>query len=168
MKRWRTLALAAAIIVPALSCGQRSLVLIDVKASNTFTDPTVLLDVRLVVTANRNVTTRFSPVRLQTERPYQIGMYLPSDMSGTVSFEATVDNGDCILGTGTAVATGVQSGETSSGDRARDRQDERMHADRRRRPERRRRIGRRGHDGQRGRGWFGRGRRGRHRRAPAA
>jgi hypothetical protein len=114
VKRWRALALAAAIIVPALSCGQRSLVLLDVKASNTFTDPTVLLDVGLVITANRNVTTRFSPVRLQTARPYQIGMYLPSDMSGTVSFEAQVDNGDCILGTGTAVATDVQSGETSS------------------------------------------------------
>ena len=66
MKRWRTFALAAAIIVPALSCGQRSLVLLDVKAGNTFTDPTVLVDVGLVVIANRNVTTRFSPVRLQS------------------------------------------------------------------------------------------------------
>ena len=41
MKRWQKLGLlAAAVIVPALSCGQRSLVLIDVKASNAFDDPT--------------------------------------------------------------------------------------------------------------------------------
>ena len=40
-------------------------------------------------------------------------MYLPSDMTGTVTFVAEVDNGDCVFGTGMATATGVQAGETT-------------------------------------------------------
>jgi hypothetical protein len=114
MKRWQKLALlAAAVIVPGLSCGQRSLVLIDVKASNTFEDPSVLGDVGISVTANRDVTTRFSHAHLLAGGTYQIGMYLPSDMTGTVTFVAEVDNGDCVFATGMATATGVQSGETT-------------------------------------------------------
>jgi hypothetical protein len=114
MKRWQRLALVgAAAIVPALSCGQRSLVLIDVKASGTFPNPNLLLNAGLQVTANRQVTTHFSQVHLQTGVAYQIGMYLPSDMNGTVTFVADVDNGDCVFGTGMATATGVQSGETT-------------------------------------------------------
>src|SRR4051812_26925458 len=114
MKRWQKLGLlAAAVIVPALSCGQRSLVLIDVKASTAFTDPSVLADVGIAVTANRDVTTRFSHAHLLAGGTYQIGMYLPSDMTGTVTFVAEVDNGDCVFATGMATATGVQSGETT-------------------------------------------------------
>jgi hypothetical protein len=114
MRRWRkALLIAAAAVVPVLSCGQRSLVLIDVRASTAFTDPTVLLEVHLAVTANRDVSTRFSPVRLRTDRAYAIGIYLPSDMSGSVMFEAKIDDGQCVIGAGSATATGVQSGETS-------------------------------------------------------
>src|SRR4051795_3429172 len=114
MKRWQKIALvAAAVVVPVLSCGQRSLVLLDVRASTAFQDPAVLLNVRLSVTANDDVSTRYPRIHLQRTPAYQIGMYLPSDMTGTVTFHATVDNGDCIIGTGTVVATGVQAGETS-------------------------------------------------------
>src|SRR5262249_21391526 len=108
---WNKIALAAAVvIVPALSCGQRSLVLIDVKASPLFSDPSVLLRVQLTLTANRDLTTRFPQIRLATDMPYEIGMYLPSDMTGTVTFDGQIDNGVCKLGTGTTVANGVQSG----------------------------------------------------------
>ena len=65
------------------------------------------------MTANRDVTTRFSHAHLLAGGTYQIGMYLPSDMTGTVTFVAEVDNGDCVFGTGMATATGVQAGETS-------------------------------------------------------
>src|SRR5689334_7658970 len=111
---WKRVVLAAAaVVVPALSCGQRSLVLLDVKASPLFSDQSVLLQVQLTLTANRDVTTRYPQVRLSTDVAYQIGMYLPSDMSGTVTFDATIDNHVCKLGTGTAIATNVQSGETT-------------------------------------------------------
>jgi hypothetical protein len=114
MKRWQKLGLwAAAVIVPALSCGQRSLVLLDVKASTAFQDPNVLADVGISVTANRDVTTRFSHAHLLAGGTYQIGMYLPSDMTGTVTFVAEVDNGECVFATGMATATGVQAGETT-------------------------------------------------------
>src|SRR5215468_11268726 len=117
MKRWQQIGLAGAAamaIVPALSCGQRSLVLLDVKASTAFQDPAVLLSVQLSVTANHDLTTRFPRVRLQTGSPYRIGMYLPSDMTGTVTFDGKIDDGNCIIGTGTAVADGVQSGDTTA------------------------------------------------------
>jgi hypothetical protein len=111
---WNKIALAAvAVIVPALSCGQRSLVLLDVKASTAFTDPGVLLGVQLTVTANKDLTTRFHKIRLQSDMPFQIGVYLPSDMTGTVNFDATIDNGSCTIGAGMAVENGVQSGDTT-------------------------------------------------------
>ena len=114
MKRWQKMVLAAAALaVPVMSCGQRSLVLLDVRAGGAFTDQSLLLDVRLTVTANDDVTTRYPRVHLQPTPPYRIGMYLPSEMSGRVTFAASVDNGDCVVGRGTAVVDGVESGETS-------------------------------------------------------
>src|SRR5262245_26078575 len=110
MKRWQKLVLgAAAAAVPVMSCGQRSLVLLDVRSSSAFTNQSVLLDVRLSVTANDDVTTRYPRVHLQPNPPYRIGMYLPSEMSGRVTFVASVDDGDCVVGTGTAIVNGVQS-----------------------------------------------------------
>src|SRR5262245_3618817 len=117
MKRLQKIGLAAAaVIVPALSCGQRSLVLLDVKASTLFQDPAALLSVQLQVTANHDLTTHFPRVRLQTSAPYRIGMYLPSDMTGTVTFDGQVIDADgkCIIGIGSTVADGVQSGETTA------------------------------------------------------
>jgi hypothetical protein len=108
------LVVAAVGALPLLSCGQRSLVLLDVRASTAFADPTALQDVRLTVVANHEVTTRYPRIRLLTSSSYQIGMYLPSDMTGTVTFEATIDDGRCVIGAGSAVATGVQSGETTA------------------------------------------------------
>src|SRR5262245_58165617 len=118
VKRWQRMALVVAAVgaLPLLSssCGQRSLVLLDVRASTAFTNPAVLQDVRLTVVANHQVTTRYPRIRLSTTSSYEIGMYLPSDMTGTVSFEATIDDGNCIIGAGTATANGVQSGETTA------------------------------------------------------
>ena len=110
------LLLAAAAIVSATpSCERRALVLIDVQASAAFdAEPVHLENVRLTVTANRNLTTRFPPVRLSTTRPYQIGVYLPSDMTGRVTFDATIDDGTCVWGTGSAVAPNVQGGDTTA------------------------------------------------------
>ena len=48
-----------------------------------------------------------------TSASYQIGMYLPSDMTGRWLRGPTIDDGRCIIGAGTAVANGVQSGETT-------------------------------------------------------
>ena len=79
----------------------------------------MLADVGISVTANRDVTTRFSHAHLLAGGTYQIGMYLPSDMTGTVTFVAEVDNGECVFATGMATATGVQSGETTKADRSR-------------------------------------------------
>ena len=41
-------------------------------------------------------------------------MYLPSEMSGTVTFVGKIENGGCVVGTGAATVAGVQSGETSA------------------------------------------------------
>src|SRR6478672_7069015 len=66
VKRWQQMALVVAAVgaLPLLSCGQRSLVLLDVRASTGFTNPTVLQDVRLTVVANHQVTTRYPRIRL--------------------------------------------------------------------------------------------------------
>ena len=70
MKRWQKFVwAAAALAVPAMSCGQRSLVLLDVRASSAFPDQSVLVDVRLSVTANNDVTTSYPRIRLVTARP---------------------------------------------------------------------------------------------------
>jgi hypothetical protein len=105
---------AAALVSATPSCERRSLVLIDVQASAAFdAEPVHLQNVRLTVTANRNLTTRFPPVRLSTTQPYQIGVYLPPDMTGPVTFDATIDDGTCVWGVGSADAPNVQGGDTT-------------------------------------------------------
>ncbi len=98
--------LAAALALG--SCSARSLVPMDVTGSVEFTD------VRLVITANAAATTTFAHVHLVTATAYRIGVYLPSDLSGTVDFDAEVDDGVCIRGKGSTKVTGVEGGHTSS------------------------------------------------------
>src|SRR5665213_2154777 len=107
LKRWQKIALAAGlVVVPILSCGRRSLVLmaVTVNGNTTFSGAT------LVITANDDAKTSFEDVTLD-QTPYRVGVYLPSDMSGMVMFKAEVDQNGCIVGTGTAVAA-VSSGGT--------------------------------------------------------
>ena len=108
LKSWQKILLAAAIVVvPIVSCSQRSLVLMDVTVGGTasFSDAT------LVITANDEQKTTFAGLALN-QTAYRAGVYLPSDMTGQVMFKAEVDEGNCIVGTGTAVAD-VSGGGTT-------------------------------------------------------
>jgi hypothetical protein len=99
LKSWKKILLAAAIVVvPIVSCSQRSLVLMDVTVSGT----SMFSDATLVVTANDDQKTTFAGVALN-QTPYRAGVYLPSDMTGQVMFKAEVDEGNCIVGTGSAM-----------------------------------------------------------------
>ena len=111
LTRWQAIFLATAIvIVPILSCSQRSLVLVTVNAS-AMTDYT---DVSLVITAIGQETTTFSKVSF-TNETYKVGVYLPSDMSGPVSFTAEVVKDGCQIATGGPVMSpDVSSGATVS------------------------------------------------------
>jgi hypothetical protein len=110
LKRWRLWAIAGtALLSSASSCDDpRALVLVDVSASVEFTD------VRLTVHANQSTTVSFDHVHLDASTVYPIGLYLPSDVAGTVDLEAEVVEGDCVSGTGHATATGVASGKTTA------------------------------------------------------
>src|SRR5450755_3926500 len=108
LKSWQKILLAAAIVVvPIVSCSQRSLVLMNVKVSGTAT----FSDATLVITANDEQKTTFAGLALN-QTAYRAGVYLPSDMTGQVMFKAEVDEGNCIVGTGTAVAD-VSGGGTT-------------------------------------------------------
>ena len=100
LKSWQKILLVAAIVVvPIVSCSQRSLVLMNVKVSGTAT----FSDATLVITANDDQKTTFAGIALD-QTAYRAGVYLPSDMSGQVMFKAEVDEGNCIVGTGSAMA----------------------------------------------------------------
>ncbi len=108
LKSWQKILLAAAVaVVPILSCGRRSLVLMDVKVSGT----TTFSDATLVIDANDDQKTTFDGVVLN-QAGFRAGVYLPSDMTGTVTFKAEVDEGNCIVGTGTVTAD-VSAGGTT-------------------------------------------------------
>ncbi len=108
LKGWQKIVLAAGLVaVPILSCGQRSLVLMEVTVSGN----TTFSNATLAITANDDVKTDFPDVTLD-QTPYKAGVYLPSDMTGMVTFKAEVDQSGCIVGTGTATAD-VSSGGTT-------------------------------------------------------
>jgi len=113
--RWQALLLATAIvIVPILSCSQRSLVLVTVEAPNGVT---YFTEVSLVLKAddgaNGAETTTFEKVTF-TSGVYKAGIYLPSSMSGTVMLEAEVVENGCQVAMGSANALGVSPGGTAS------------------------------------------------------
>lgn len=108
LKSWQKISLAAAIvIVPILSCGRRSLVLMNVTVAGnaSFSDAT------LVITANGDEKTTFDGVALG-QTAFRAGVYLPSDMNGAVTFKAEVDQANCLVGTGTVMAD-VSAGDTT-------------------------------------------------------
>jgi hypothetical protein len=100
-------ALGFVLAASALSCSHRSLVLIDVTGSEPFTG------VRLTVTAGNTVTQTWSDASFDQTNAYKIGIYLPSDMSGTVGLVGRADDGTCVLGNGTASAMNVHEGDAT-------------------------------------------------------
>src|SRR5580692_1675028 len=111
LRRWQAIVLAAAIvIVPILSCSQRSLVLVTVSAPQGVT---YAGDVTLVIKANDEETTTFDQA-VFTAGVYKAGVYLPSNMSGNVMISAEVDQANCKVATGSATALGVSAGATVS------------------------------------------------------
>src|SRR5580692_9979870 len=115
LKRWQALLLAAAILsVPILSCSQRSLVLVTVEAPPNVTYPSsVSLVLKADDLANATETTTFDKV-LFTNTVFKAGLYLPSDMSGTVMLSAVVVQDNCQVATGSVNAVGVSAGNTVS------------------------------------------------------
>ena len=70
MKSSRMAWLATLALALVASCSSRSLVLINVMGSTTFSD------VRLSLTANKDEKTTFTHVNLNTTAPYELGMAL--------------------------------------------------------------------------------------------
>ena len=111
LTRWQSILLATAIvIVPILSCSQRSLVLVTVNAPQGV----AYTDVSLIVTAQGVEQTTFSKATF-TDGVYKAGVYLPSDMSGKVGFSAAVVQNNCEVAKGGPVdSPDVSSGATVS------------------------------------------------------
>ena len=111
LKRWQAIFLATAIVsVPILSCSQRSLVLVTVSAP----EGVAYTDVSLIITANGVEQTTFNKASF-TDGVYKAGIYLPSDMSGKVSFSADVVQNNCEIAKGGPVdSPDVSSGATVS------------------------------------------------------
>ena len=100
-------ALGFVLAASALSCSHRSLVLIDVTGSELFSGVTV------TVTAGNSVTQRWTGASFDQTNAFKIGIYLPSDMSGTVGLVGMADDGHCVLGNGTADAMNVHEGDAT-------------------------------------------------------
>jgi hypothetical protein len=109
LRRWQAVLLATAIVmVPILSCSQRSLVLVTVNAPQSYSN------VSLVITATDLETTTFNKVSF-TDGAYKVGVYLPSDASGPVPFKAEVVQDGCEIASGGPVMSpDVSSGATVS------------------------------------------------------
>ena len=111
LTRWQAILLATAIvIVPVLSCSQRSLVLVTVNAPQGV----AYTDVSLIITAQGVEQTTFSKASF-TDGVYKAGVYLPSDMSGKVGFSAAVVQNSCEIAKGGPVdSPDVSPGATVS------------------------------------------------------
>ncbi|HVY38654.1 MAG TPA: hypothetical protein VHM31_11985, partial [Polyangia bacterium] len=115
MKRFTSLcvlgAVAAFVIV---SCSERSLVVMDVKSSD---GSVAFAGVTLLVRAGREQQTRFDGVHFDSSKAYRAGVYLSSDVSGTITLTAEVDDPvqNCKVGTGSVTASNVSPGNTVQG-----------------------------------------------------
>ena len=115
MKRFTNLcvlgAVAAFVIV---SCGERSLVVMDVKSTN---GSIAFTNVNLLVRAGVQQQTRFVKVTFDSAKAFRAGVYLSSDISGTVTFNAEVDDPvqNCKVGTGSLHVSNVSPGNTVQG-----------------------------------------------------
>ena len=104
-------AVAAFVIV---SCSERSLVVMDVKSAN---GSIAFTDVTLLVRAGLQQQTRFDKIHFDSAKAYRAGVYLPSDVSGTVTLTAEVDDPaqNCKVGIGSLAAGNVSPGNTVQG-----------------------------------------------------
>ena len=110
LKRWQKIFVAAAaVVLPILSCSQRSLVIVTVMTPNGVTAFQGSVD--LVIHAGNEEQARFDAIMFEGGQ-YKAGVYLPSDMSGDVSLKADVEQSNCIIATGNGTATGVQPGQS--------------------------------------------------------
>src|SRR6185312_1457276 len=110
LKRWQKILEAAAVlVVPILSCSQRSLVIVTVMAPQGVTGFGGPVD--LVIHAGNSEQTRFDSIMF-SDGQYKVGVYLSSDVTGDVTLKADVDQNDCVIATGTGTAAGVQPGDT--------------------------------------------------------
>jgi hypothetical protein len=110
LKSWQTILLAGAgVILPILSCSQRSLVLVDVQAPQgvAYTDVTV------TIAAGTEQSTTFDKVTFDAAGTFKAGIYLPSDMTGQVTLKADVIETNCTVGTGTIQTPPISDGETT-------------------------------------------------------
>jgi hypothetical protein len=95
---------ALAISVAASSCGQRSLVEVDVLADTPFQGVTL----RLIAGGSSK---DFVGVSFTAAMPYKAGLYLPDSASGTVTLVANaLDGAGHCLGSGQTTVTGVNAG----------------------------------------------------------
>ena len=102
MRSLPLLGIAVAVAAQTLACGSpQGLVLLDVTSTVEFNG------VRLTVRANDAREVSYENVHLQDQTAFQIGMYLPSDIHGTVTLTGEVHEGDCLRGTGTSTAMGI-------------------------------------------------------------
>jgi hypothetical protein len=108
MRSLPLLGIAVVVAAQALACrSPQGLVLLDVTSTVEFTD------VRLTVRANDALEVSYDHVDLHEQTPFQIGVYLPSDVHGSITLKGEVREGDCLRGTGTQTALGISSGKTS-------------------------------------------------------
>ncbi len=111
LRSWQKILLAGAgLIVPILSCSQRSLVLIDVHAPQGV----AYSNVTVIITPNREQPTTFDKVTFDASGVFKAGVYLPSDMTGTVALHGDVnDESNCMVGSGDVSTTVASQGETT-------------------------------------------------------
>ncbi|HVV17569.1 MAG TPA: hypothetical protein VHH90_10225 [Polyangia bacterium] len=115
MKRFTSLCLfgvvAAFVIV---SCSERSLVVMDVKSAN---GSIAFADVDLLVRAGVQQQTRFDNVSFDSAKAFRAGVYLSSDVSGTITLNAEVDDPvkNCKVGMGSVTASNVSPGNIVQG-----------------------------------------------------
>ncbi|MFL5305910.1 MAG: hypothetical protein ACJ8F1_11895 [Polyangia bacterium] len=115
LKRFTNLCVLAAVAAFVIvSCGERSLVVMDVKSAN---GSIAFTDVTLLVRAGLQQQTRFDKIHFDSAKAYRAGVYLPSDISGMVTLTAEVDDPaqNCKVGIGSLAVSNVSPGNTVQG-----------------------------------------------------
>jgi hypothetical protein len=112
LKGWQKILLVAGagVVLPILSCSQRSLVLIDVHAPQGV----AYSNVSVIITVEKDQPTTFDKVSFDTTGVFHAGVYIPSDMTGAVALHADVDQSNCLLGSGDASTNVTSEGETTT------------------------------------------------------
>jgi len=115
VRRLIPVSMAGAVAALAIvSCGQRSLIVMQVESA---APGVTFSDVNLVIRA-RQEQTRFDGVSFgDATSPLRAGLYLSSDISGSVVLSAEVDDPrqNCVVGMGTLTVSNVSPGNTVGG-----------------------------------------------------